>query len=58
MIVPLKILAGYHGNNNLKLKTPTQKEYGCSVVSILFHPRQPWIVSAGLDGVINLFQDI
>jgi len=49
MIVPLKILSGYHGN----VKNSTS-----SVVSVVFHPKQPWVVSAGMDGIINLFQDI
>lgn len=46
MIVPLKILRG-HGVKG-----------GLGVLSIAFHPRQPWIFSAGSDGVINLYQDI
>ena len=46
LIVPLKVLRG-HGVKD-----------GLSVLSIAFHPRQPWIVTAGADGVINLFQDI
>ena len=51
MIVPLKILQGYHGNSS-------SGSANNSVVAITFHPRQPWIASAGMDGVINLFQDI
>ena len=31
---------------------------GVGVLSIQFHPRQPWILSAGVDGLINLYQDI
>ena len=46
MIVPLKILKG-HGVIG-----------GLGVIAVAFHPRQPWIFSAGADGVINLFQDI
>jgi ribosome biogenesis protein ERB1 len=46
MIVPLKILRG-HGVVG-----------GMGVLSIVFHPRQPWIFSAGSDGIINLYQDI
>ena len=48
LIVPLKILRG-HGNN---------KSNNLSISSIMFHSKQPWIFTAGLDGVINLFQDI
>jgi ribosome biogenesis protein ERB1 len=46
MIVPLKILKG-HGVIG-----------GMGVLSIVFHPRQPWIFTSGADGVINLFQDL
>lgn len=46
MIVPLKVLRG-HGVIG-----------GVGVLAIAFHPRQPWILSCGADGVINLFQDI
>ena len=68
MIVPLKILQGYHGNVSDRDDDEdgsSDEEGGVntgnktkSAVSILFHPKQPWIFSAGLDGVINLFQDI
>ena len=46
MIVPLKILRGHGVKGDL------------GVLKIVFHPKQPWIFSAGADGVINLFQDI
>jgi hypothetical protein len=46
MIVPLRILRG-HGVVG-----------GIGVHAIAFHPRQPWIFSAGADGLINLYQDI
>jgi ribosome biogenesis protein ERB1 len=46
LLVPLKVLRG-HGVVG-----------GVGVFSIAFHPKQPWVVSAGADGVINLYQDI
>ena len=46
MIVPLKVLKGHGMKGKL------------GVTSITFHPRQPWLFSAGADGVINLYQDI
>jgi ribosome biogenesis protein ERB1 len=46
VIVPLKILKE-HG---------VQGELG--VLSLAFHPKLPWLFSAGADGVINLYQDI
>lgn len=46
LIVPLKVLRG-HGVVG-----------GVGVLSVAFHPRQPWVFSAGADGVVNLFQDI
>lgn len=46
MIVPLRILRG-HGVVG-----------GIGVHAIAFHPRQPWVFSAGADGLINLYQDI
>ena len=46
LIVPLKVLRG-HGVKG-----------GLGVQSIAFHPRQPWLISGGVDGVINLYQDI
>lgn len=46
LIVPLKVLKG-HGVVG-----------GAGVLCLMFHPRQPWIISAGADGIINLFQDI
>jgi ribosome biogenesis protein ERB1 len=46
LIVPLKVLRG-HGVIG-----------GLGVLSIAFHPRQPWVFTSGADGVINLFQDI
>lgn len=46
LLVPLKVLRG-HGVKD-----------GLSVLAVEFHPRQPWLITAGADGVINLFQDI
>jgi ribosome biogenesis protein ERB1 len=46
LIVPLKVLRG-HGVKD-----------GLSVLAIEFHPKQPWIITAGADGIINLFQDV
>ncbi len=46
MIVPLKVLKGHGVVGQM------------GVTQILFHPRQPWVFSAGADGIINLFQDI
>ncbi len=46
MIVPLKVLKGHGVIGDV------------GVTSILFHPRQPWIFTAGADGLINLYQDI
>eukprot|EP01035_Chromulina_nebulosa_P018965 gene18965-24775_t len=46
LIVPLKILRGHGVIGNL------------GVLACEFHPKQPWIFTAGVDGVINLFQDI
>lgn len=31
---------------------------GLGVLAVEFHPKQPWVFSAGADGVVNLFQDI
>lgn len=47
LIVPLKILRGHQVSNN-----------GLGVLSIAFHPTQPWIVTAGADSTIRLFQSI
>ena len=49
MIVPLKVLKGHKS---------AQGKSGMGATSIAFHPHQPWIVSAGADGVINMYQDI
>ena len=46
LVVPLKILKG-HGVVG-----------GLGVLSIEFHPKQPWVFTSGADGVINLFQDV
>jgi ribosome biogenesis protein ERB1 len=48
MIVPLKVLRGH--------KSGTSSTMGATTLA--FHPFQPWIASAGADGVINLFQDL
>ncbi len=44
LIVPVKILKGH---------TPTAG--GLGVMDCQFHPRQPWIFSAGADGRVFLF---
>jgi len=46
LLVPLKVLRG-HGVVG-----------GVGVFSVAFHPKQPWLASAGADGVINLYQDL
>ncbi len=45
MIVPLKILRGH------KVKV------GLGVLSIAFHPHQPWLFSGGGDGTVRRWQD-
>jgi ribosome biogenesis protein ERB1 len=50
MVVPLKVLKGHGVNGGGKSKL--------GVLACAFHPRQPWLFSAGADGVINLFQDL
>ncbi len=50
MIVPLKVLRGH--------KSADMRTGQMGATTIAFHPHQPWIVSAGADGVINLFQDV
>jgi len=47
LIVPVKILKGHHG---------IVKKLG--VLTIAFHPTQPWLFSGGADGKIMLYQDI
>ncbi|CAN0121144.1 unnamed protein product [Ascophyllum nodosum] len=46
LIVPLKILRGH------------QVTGGIGVMALAFHPRQPWLFTAGADGAVRLFQDI
>ncbi len=50
LIVPLKVLRGHKPANSAKGVM--------GATTLAFHPTQPWVVSAGADGVINLFQDI
>lgn len=50
MVVPLKVLKGHGVSGGAKSKL--------GVLACAFHPRQPWLFSAGADGVINLFQDL
>jgi ribosome biogenesis protein ERB1 len=45
-IVPVKILRGHEVVN------------GVGVMSVIFHPSQPWVFSAGADGKVVLFQDL
>jgi WD40 repeat protein len=46
MLVPLKVLRGHGAVGS------------AAVNSVAFHPRQPWLVSGGADGIINLYQDL
>ena len=46
LIVPLKVLRG-HG-----------QEGELGVTTTVFHPKQPWLFTAGADGLINLYQDL
>jgi len=46
LVVPVKILRGH----------TIKEKHG--VLSIAFHPTQPWIFTAGADGCIFLYQDI
>mmetsp|Transcript_19354 Transcript_19354/g.45234 ORF Transcript_19354/g.45234 Transcript_19354/m.45234 type:complete len:514 (-) Transcript_19354:36-1577(-) len=48
LIIPVKILRGHNVDKSTKL----------GVLSVTFHPTQPWIFTAGADGRIFLFQDI
>ena len=45
MIVPVKILRGGHVPN----------DDGLSILSLVFHPVQPWLFSCGADGTVNLW---
>eukprot|EP00752_Nemacystus_decipiens_P003314 g3067.t1 len=46
LIVPLKILRGHEVTG------------GLGVMALAFHPRQPWLFTAGADGAVRLFQDV
>jgi ribosome biogenesis protein ERB1 len=46
LIVPVKILRGHKVTNKL------------GVLTVTFHPTQPWIFTGGADGKIFLYQDI
>jgi len=46
LIVPVKVLGAHAVVKSL------------GVLSMAFHPTQPWLFSAGADGSIHLFQDI
>ncbi len=46
LVVPVKILRGHEIQNKL------------GVLSLAFHPTQPWIFTGGADGRIFLYQDI
>lgn len=46
LIVPVKVLRGH---------TPVKS---LGALSMVFHPTQPWLFSAGADGNIHLFQDL
>lgn len=44
LIVPVKILKGYH-----------QKTNDLGILHCIFHPSQPWLFSCGADGTIRLY---
>jgi ribosome biogenesis protein ERB1 len=46
LIVPVKVLGAHAVVKSL------------GALSMVFHPTQPWLFSAGADGSIHLFQDI
>ncbi|CAB1100485.1 unnamed protein product [Ectocarpus sp. CCAP 1310/34] len=46
LVVPLKILRGHEVTG------------GLGVMALAFHPRQPWVFTAGADGAVRLFQDV
>lgn len=46
LIVPVKILRGHEVRNKL------------GVLTLSFHPFQPWLITGGADGRILLFQDM
>jgi ribosome biogenesis protein ERB1 len=46
LVVPVKVLRGHSVTNKL------------GVLTVFFHPSQPWIFTGGADGRIFLFQDI
>eukprot|EP00571_Detonula_confervacea_P017317 CAMPEP_0172297448 /NCGR_PEP_ID=MMETSP1058-20130122/466_1 /TAXON_ID=83371 /ORGANISM="Detonula confervacea, Strain CCMP 353" /LENGTH=859 /DNA_ID=CAMNT_0013006603 /DNA_START=26 /DNA_END=2605 /DNA_ORIENTATION=+ len=48
LIVPVKVLRGHSVVEKSKL----------GALSMVFHPTQPWLFSAGADGNIHLFQDL
>jgi hypothetical protein len=45
----------FHSIGNL---TNARTFYVSGVVSLAFHPKQPWIFTGGGDGVVRLFQNI
>jgi len=47
LVIPVKVLRGAH---------EITKKIG--VLAMEFHPKQPWVFTAGADGKIWLFQDI
>ncbi len=47
LIVPLKVLSGGHSVVS-----------GLGVLSLAFHPTQPWLFTAGADGRVLLYQNI
>ena len=46
LLVPLKILKAHRSADHL------------GVMSIAFHPQQPWLFSAGADGEVHLFTEM
>ena len=46
LVVPVKILRGHTVTNKL------------GVLSVVFHPKQPWLFTGGADGKMYLWQDI
>jgi ribosome biogenesis protein ERB1 len=49
LIVPVKVLRGH---------AVTKQQNNLGALSMVFHPTQPWLFSAGADGNIHLFQDM
>lgn len=46
LIVPLKVLRGHSVSGDL------------GVLDTVFHPTQPWIITAGADGTVRIYINI